>query len=217
MHTNRTGATVTVESIVRRWKDAIVFIGKDGVPEGTSPNPFTLLCFDSYYMSKGSRDCLEREGIKVPFLASCKPDNFKVERQFLSREAADEPGDEQSIYNDNTGKLFTHHYDTQKGVGKKYNLSSGLIRSTNANKIKKYKDFIPGYSHYKVLFEPCDKFNRNLHDRHWPYKRGGRNVKGASGSQHDFLLACILQNTFNCHDAINEKNGCLPSFEYMCC
>ena len=77
-----------------------------------------------------------------------KPDNFKIERQFLS---ADEPGDEQWIFNEKTGELFTYHYDTQKGVGMKYNLSSGLVRSTNPNKIRQYKIFIPGYSHYKVL------------------------------------------------------------------
>ena len=181
------------------------------------PNPFTQLVFDSYYMSKGSRDSLERRGIKIPCLVSCKPDNFKVKRQFLSKDAADEPGDEQSIYNENSGELFNYHYDTQKGVGETYNLSSGLVRCTNPNKIQSYKKITPGYSHYKVLFEPCDKFNRNLHDRHWPYKRGGRNVKGGPGSQYDFIFACILQNTFNCHDAKNENYGNLPPIEHMCC
>jgi hypothetical protein len=179
--------------------------------------PFTILVFDSYYMSQASNHCLSRTGPKVVFTASCKPDHFKPERLMLSREAADEPGDEQSIYNESTSELFTYHYDRQKGVGKKYNLSSGFIRSTSPAKIEQYKNFIPGYSHYKVLFEPCDKFNRNLHDRHWPYKRGGRNSKGAFGSQHDFLMACILQNTFNAHEEICGEIGPLTSFRSMCC
>jgi len=83
--------------------------------------------------------------------------------------------------------------------------------------LKKYKDFIPGYSHYKVLFEPCDRFNRLLHSRHWPYKRGGRGVKGAPGNQHDFLMACILQNTFkNAHHVIMAPDLSQPSFVDMC-
>ena len=58
----------------------------------------------------------------------------------LTNEAADQPGDEQSIYNESTNELFTYHYDRQKGVGKKYNLSSGFVRSTRKDLIKEYKD-----------------------------------------------------------------------------
>ena len=49
--------------------------------------------------------------------------NFEVERKFISKDKADEPGEEETIYNDETGELFTYHYDTEKCVGKKYNLS----------------------------------------------------------------------------------------------
>lgn len=217
MHTNRYGVSISVDSIVERWKAAILSIGSGLVPVGSNPNPSTLLVFDSYYMSKGSRDCLERKGPQVAFSASCRPDNFRPERMLLTNEAADQPGDEQSIYNETSSELFTYHYDRQKGVGKKYNLSSGFIRSTRTDMIRKYKDIIPGYSHYKVLFEPCDRFNRNLHQRHWPYKRGGRNIRGAAGSQHDFLMACILQNTFNAYDEISCGSGDSLNFKDMCC
>ena len=213
MHSSSAG-TVTVDSVVEGWMNTILEVGSEHVPEESLPNPNTTLIFDSYYMSSLSRTKLKASG--VPFSASCKPDNFKPERKFISKDVEDEPGDHESIYNELTGELFTYHYDRQKGVGKKYNLSFGFNRSTNKDKLKKYKDFIPGYSHYKVLFEPCDRFNRLLHSRHWPYKRGGRGVKGAQGNQHDFLMACILQNTFNAHHAIMAANLSQPSFVDMC-
>jgi hypothetical protein len=38
----------------------------------------------------------------------------------------DEPNETATIWNENSKELFTYHYDTQKGVGKKYKLSRGV-------------------------------------------------------------------------------------------
>ena len=43
------------------------------------------------------------------------------------------------------------------------------------------------------------KFNRSLHDTHWPHRKGGKNRSGGQGMQHNFMLTCILHNTFNCY------------------
>jgi hypothetical protein len=49
---------------------------------------------------------------------------------------ADSPGETKGIYNENTHELFVYHWDTQKGVGKKYNLSRGFKRSVAVNKVR---------------------------------------------------------------------------------
>ena len=66
------------------------------------------------------------------------------------------------------------------------------IVALTKSKLKNTKKYIPGYSHYEVLFEPCDRFNRKLHDRAWSYKRDGRKVKGGPGCLSVFLFASIL-------------------------
>ena len=149
-------------------------------------------------------------------------------KKLLQRADSESPGDEESVYREESNEIFTYHYDRQKGVGKKFNLTHGLIRDTTSRKIKENKDIIPGYDMYKSMFEVCDRFNRNLHDRHWPYKRGGRARTGEWGHSHDFCMACILQNTFSAHsqiygydhETLNFKQKCVQLsddlYEYSC-
>jgi hypothetical protein len=184
----------------------IKFTGSDEVID--LPNPKCMLVFDSYYqLEKGRHTCIEN---KVKFSCSCRPDRMQSEKKLLQRADSETPGDEETIYREESNEIFTYHYDRQKGVGKKYNLTYGLIRDTTTAKIKETKDIIPGYDMYKSMFEACDRFNRNLHDKHWPYKRGGRNRTGEWGHTHDFIMACILQNTFSAHYQIfgyDHKNS----------
>ena len=63
------------------------------------------------------------------------------------------------------------------------------------------------------MFEICDNYNRALHDCHWPHKRGGKNTQGDLGCHHDFVMACIMQNTMNAYFTINELNIKTASFE----
>ena len=110
---------------------------------------------------------------------------------------ANVPGDPNSIYNDESKELFTYHWDTQIGVGERYNLSYGLIPCTDKAKIKNYGDMIPGWCYCKKASEACDNFNRALHGRCWPHKRGGRNLPGNIWNHHDFIQADILENIIN--------------------
>ncbi len=104
----------------------------------------------------------------------------------------DTPGEWRRIYNDITEELFVHHYDTQKGVGIKCNLTRGLIRDTRTSKIKQRKAMISRCGYYKHMFEVCDRFNFGLNDKSWPHKRGGKRHQGEYGRHHDVIMACIL-------------------------
>jgi len=93
-----------------------------------------------------------------------------------------------------------------------------LTLKTDKSALKKCDGIIPGYELYKQLFEVCDRFNRGLHDKSFPHKRGGKKTKGDLGCAHDFLFACILQNTFNVYDELNkniEENS--SDFKKKCC
>ena len=78
-----------------------------------------------------------------------------------------------------------------------FNLSYRLYRSILAADLKDMKGAIPRYGAYKFCFEIYDRFNRGLHDRCWPYKRGSKGTPGENGKHHDFLVAYMLQNTFH--------------------
>ncbi len=160
---------------MKRWVGVVMEVGKDQVAEGINPNPKTVLAMDSYYVAADSKQILNESGVK--FCTSVKPDRFKNEVKMVHPPGnVDKTGEWKGIYNDVTKEIFGYHYDTQKGVGIKYNYSRGFLRSTLKLDIKAHADRIPAYDTYKTLFEPCDNYNRGLHDRSWPHHRGGKGV-----------------------------------------
>ena len=64
---------------------------------------------------------------------------MKPEVLLVHDETSDEPDESRSIYNPLKNEVFTYHYDRQKGVGKKYNLTHGLIRCTDKIVVKENK------------------------------------------------------------------------------
>lgn len=92
----------------------------------------------------------------------------------------DVAGEWEGLYNELMEEVFVYHYDTQKGVGKKYNYSCGFDLSVAKKKVQdaNNKGRIPCYDNYKQFFESCDNYNRNLKDKYWPHKGGGFGVRG---------------------------------------
>ena len=71
---------------------------------------------------------------------------------------------------------------------------------------------IPAYDAYKEMFSVCDIFNRNLKDRSWPMRLGGRGVYAEPRDEHNVAMSSILQNTFNVYLCINDLH--VENFEY---
>ena len=214
MHEKSTEELSTV-MVVEKWRNAMwsvsPLLGGHVAPPTTNPSPLTFLCYDALYTSNAANESNRNCGQK--YSASCNTQRFQVLRDAIHRDfIADEIGEHKSIYNDTFSELFTYHYDTQKGVGKKYNISWGLTRHTTPTVVAKNKNDIPGYSYYKSMFEICDHFNRALHDRTWAHKRGGRNLSGDIGTHHDFLMGCIVQNTLTAYRVINNLHPTAISF-----
>lgn len=125
----------------------------------------------------------------------------------------DKCGEWKSLKNIETGEVFTYHWDTQKGVGKKYCISWGLERTDSKHFVKFHEHRIPAYGYYKNMFEVCDNFNRGLHDRQWPLKRGGSGISGELGCHHDFVMAVVMQNVRNAWLSVNQAKPSEHSFE----
>ena len=51
---------------------------------------------------------------------------------------------------------------------------------------------VPMYDHYGVGFSNCDKFNKALHGKTWPYK-----VQGDQRAHSNYIFTCILINTYH--------------------
>ena len=211
MHDNSDGEKVTIASIVKEWMDAIAL----GVVDGCELLP--MLAMDSYYMGADSRKVAVDN--KQPFSCSCKRDRVAVEIETLEylylkdkgKKMEVGPDEYVAMYNEKTKEVFCVAHDSQKGIGIKYNLTNGLVHCTNKHVVKKNKSVIPGYSYYKWMFEVCDRFNRNLHDRSYPHSRGGKGRGGAYANAHDFDMSALLQNTFSCYDHLMEVHDRVPT------
>ena len=211
MHHNVCGSA-PVQSVVKRWAEAIEQIESQSTLSEDNDDRLTWLMFDSYYTTSEVRTWLIEKGQRL--IGSVKPERFNPEYHMIHRDgAADKFGEWKSLYNPNTEEVFTYHYDTAKGVGKKYCVSWGLKRMLSEPCVRLHEGRIPAYSYYKNMFEACDQFNRALHDRQWPHKRGGRGIKGDQGCHHDYVMAVIMQNVRNAWCSLNQKQSSELSFE----
>lgn len=211
MHTNVAGP-IKVASVVDRWVTVMKTCGSDAVD--TQRDRCILAC-DSYYLDATSRSQLLASG--VTFTASVRGDRFKREVHAVHRPGTtDQLGDYSGIYHPGTAETFVFHYDPETGVGRKYNYARGFQRITDRAVIQAHRGHIPVYFYYKVLYGMCDQFNRALHDRCWPYKRGGHGRKGELGAQNDFLMGCVLQNVINAFCAIQGLNRADVEFKEFC-
>lgn len=219
LHHNQEG-TITVDSVVKRWIDVMKTVGKTRVPDNELPNPKCILAADSYYLTNSVKTLMEKSANQqIKFTFSVNKDRMKPEvRMVHPANREDKPGEFAGITNETTSETFVYHYDTQKGVGIKYNYARGFLRVTEKQKVKEKNaaKVVPVYEYYKQLFELCDKFNRNLHDCTFPHKRGGRGRVGEFGRQNDFMLAVILQNTRNVYATLKKLNPSLTNFSLFC-
>lgn len=216
MHSS-TKSKVSVESIVTRWAAVMDTVGRRSQREEEEENlnADCYLVMDSCYMDSPVRTLLRDCGRN--FTCSVTPDSFKAEARAVHPPGSDDRvGQFRGLRNAETGEVFVYHFDARAEVGKTYNYSSGFIRSVDRAKIAEHKHRIPVCDYYKQMFEPCDHFNRRLHDMAWPHKRGGHRGGAEDGLHHDFLIACILQNTFNAFCAATDQDHRQLSFKDFC-
>lgn len=150
-------------------------------------------------------------GKQVKYVAAFTPNRFRTFSSILDQKV-NKPGEWSGLYNPSTGHSVVHCYSKDHNLGKKYVMSNACILTTRP----KHSKEIPLFDIYKKTFNVCDQFNRKLHDRTWPHKKGGRNRLGEKGAQHDFIFTCILMNTFNAYWYGIGRGDNKPDFQTNC-
>jgi hypothetical protein len=184
------GVFISTEDVVRDWCDIVK--GDD--------DPRVILCFDSYYLSHGSHDVLTNTS--TIYVAACKENVFRELTNYM-RPYANTINVWHGIYKESTGELFIKMFDSNENIGMKYCMSSAYTKF-EGRAPRLYGDIVPAYDLYKLCFNLCDKFNRNLCDRVFPHRTGGRGHSGNRGHQHKFAMAVILENIFSLFNAIHQ-------------
>ena len=163
------GNSIKTVEIVKDWTDITTTLG------GDDANPDAITCFYSYYLCNNGRDHCNKE--KKNFIAAIQRNRFESICSHLSG-FAHEKGQVAAVYNQKTDELLIKYYDPEHD-SPKYVLSNAFRKSKKSKTLKKRsrKSTIPVYSEYVEMFNLCDRFNRNLHERTWPHKRGGLHKK----------------------------------------
>ena len=163
---------------------------KDWMDATNQPTQALLIVMDSYYLSAEGRQLgLERER---PLLAAIRENRFKSVTQY-ARKRVTNAGEQMFFFNENTGESIAYVFPTDPHIGRKVVYSNSFfLRSTPTA-----KNNIPLYDAYKASFNGCDKLNKALHGRNWPYRSGGNTRSGLDGSSFDYLLTCSLVNTYH--------------------
>jgi len=118
-------------------------------------------------------------------------------------------------YNEKTNELLIKHFNPEHNRPK-YVLSNVFIKTQKCKK-QKSRLAIPVYSEYGILFNLCDRFNRNLHEKTLPHKSGDMCKKEKPGNYHNFTLSSVLQNICYLCYSINGEDHTQESSCDFCC
>ena len=116
----------------------------------------------------------------------------------MVRAGVTQKGQWRGLWNGVRRELIVHSYTK---AGKQY------IALTNAYQRKATKSetkSVPVCCDYGKMFSACDVFNRQIKNRIWPHRHGGRRHLGDMGKFSSFAFGCVLQNTFNAYCSINS-------------
>jgi hypothetical protein len=193
------GESMPTTTIIEAWADVVKRLG----------NADTLLTMDSYYLTADGKDILHRMGVK--YLAAVTSVRFKSFHDYLSSKVTVQ-GQWAAIHNPTTSVTVLYNWSSNESIGKKM-IMSNAFKITPSPQVN-YN--IPLFEHYKQSFRACDRFNEKLHDRSWPHRKGGFCKLGDLGTQHNYMLSSILQNTFNCYRNCAGRRVENQSFQDCC-
>lgn len=176
-----------MSNVVDIWTDII----KQYPPTGT------ILLMDSYYMDNTAKDHLDKNGIR--YLASFNANRFKDVQEYLTPKVR-QKGDWAGIFDPIHNHAIIYHWHVNDKIHKKWVMGNACTKTRSRAK----SDIVPLFTLYGKNFSTCDHFNRSLHQRTWPHRKGGYQRSGAQGAQHNFIFSCILINTFNAFHDINR-------------
>ena len=184
---------------MKDWADIIIRFR-----ESKENNNNTVLVADNYYAMNASRSYLNDNDIHfIMAYLDVHGDTLLL--------AGSSAAITRKVPNSNRKEILVHHWDSTARIGKKYVLGNCF---TQCRPSRDENHIVPGYHHYQKMFNICDAFNRQLKDRKYGHRCGGKQKSGQEGHVHKFLMASLLQNIFNAYKTIN--NDFTKDFQTMC-
>jgi len=181
---------VTTTEIVREWCALIQQKSSGG----------TMLVFDSYYLSKASREVLLETGTR--FLAAVRPDRFLPLKNLVGP-VVTKSGEAAFAHNSVDNTVCTFYWSLDKDVGKKMVISNAF--SVTAGKRAGHS--VPVFDEYKFSFNKCDLYNQVLHVKVWPFRSGGGHPGADILSGWNYLFSCTLLKAWALHGALKMQSS----------
>ena len=98
------------------------------------------------------------------YVAAVKPDRFRILTNLLKQQV-NNTGDSSWAWNEAGGEVAVYHKSRDKSIGEKFACPTALLRYPTKCAGMRYQI----YDEYKAVFCGCDIFNRQLHNRMFPY------------------------------------------------
>ena len=99
-------------------------------------------------------------------------------------------------------ELISCFWSKDSKKGKRFTITNYLKEVDH----KRRKGYIPGFMEYEETFSACDKYNRRLHDKSWPYKYAKSAYSVEIQAGHDFLFTAALVNMHHLWKTLDWKN-----------
>lgn len=178
-----TGGGVQCASVMRDWTEIV---------REKSSQESTILTADSYYLDATSRnymlDLAEEHGGSIPYLCAVQPCRFPIPAT-RANNMAHHAGSTAILYCEGLHEMFVTHWYPPP-LSRKYVLTNAFTAEDSYPRTPTI--FIPGTDHFSLMFNLCDKFNRSIHGKTWPYR-----CLTAAQQQYNFLLSCVLLNCYH--------------------
>jgi hypothetical protein len=186
------GGTIHCATVVSDWANVVNAHTSDGK---------TILVADSYYLDHTGYEFLTEKA--VPFICAVQECRFN-ELATKAKEKSKHEGDTALLYNEQTKDMFVTHWYADAKIGRKFVMSNAYVRKTGNTR----KGYVPGCDDFSLMFNTCDHFNRDMHDKTWPHK-----CSTANHQLHNYHFTCMLLNTRNVYMSLKEIDDSDLSFK----
>ena len=190
------GESIPVSKVVKHWAKVVHSFNAARMND-------TLLVFDSCYLDKGARVGLADK--KVKFIGAVNQQRFPALTQMV-RAGVSKKGQWKGLWNGLRKELIVHSFTKD---GKQYTALTNAYRRLATRSDTKS---VPVCCDYGKMFSACDVFNRQIKNRIWPHRHGGRKRLGDIGKFRSFAFGCVLQNTFKSYCDMNSVDR--KEFDY---
>ena len=199
--------SIPVHEIVTEWGEISRYYGNVGIRYQP------VLIFDSYYMSSASRRWLLDNNI--PFIGAVQQSRLAplMSNMFIHGVNVDKPGETASIFNEETGELFVHHWSFDATIAKKWVLSNAFVRSTRT---RQQANITPVWDWYKETFSGCDFFNKGFKTNALQFRSGSGSKYGENGHIHKFAMCALVKNVVNIWEAVQNPEPEPKNFKSRC-